>query len=364
MTPAIADVRRAVRGALAGFGELDALPARMRPHAADAPVRRGAFAAGGRKRDGGSVPVADVLVALSGGPDSVALAAAAAVEAPRGGLRAGAVVVDHGLQVGSADVAARAASQARQLGLDPVVVRRVEVGAEGGPEAAARTARYAFLAAVARRVKARAVAVAHHRDDRVETVLHRLLQGATLRGLAGIPLRRPLPGARGCSVVRPLFAESRASILAYLEDRSVPFVEDPTNAGAGNARARIRSSILPSLLAAYPQAGASILRLEGLAREASGILDAELETAARGLRVRGATASLPRAAFAGRSEEGVRRLLSRLLGAAGREGSDPPLAAVRRLREALASGDGKSRRIPVGKGVEAEVAAERVRVRA
>ena len=309
-----------------------------------------------------------VVVALSGGPDSAALlhALSAVSAGPGPRLRLTAAHFDHGLRPGSAADAAAARALARGLGVPFRSARAKGLRPPGGgsPEAAARTARYAFLAAVARRVKARAVAVAHHRDDRVETVLHRLLQGATLRGLAGIPLRRPLPGARGCSVVRPLFAESRASILAYLEDRSVPFVEDPTNAGAGNARARIRSSILPSLLAAYPQAGASILRLEGLAREASGILDAELETAARGLRVRGATASLPRAAFAGRSEEGVRRLLSRLLGAAGREGSDPPLAAVRRLREALASGDGKSRRIPVGKGVEAEVAAERVRVRA
>src|SRR4051812_38581443 len=114
LTPAIADVRRAVR---------EALPT---------------DAAG-----------ALVLVALSGGPDSLALAAATAFEAQRAGLRAGAVVVDHGLQHDSAAVAARAAGQARSLGLDPVVVRRVEVTDDGGPEAAARTARYAALAATA-----------------------------------------------------------------------------------------------------------------------------------------------------------------------------------------------------------------------
>ena len=78
-----------------------------------------------------------VLVALSGGADSLALAAAVAAEAAGAGVCAGAVVVDHGLQKGSAEVASRAAAQARGLGLDPVVVRRVLVGDSDGPEAAA-----------------------------------------------------------------------------------------------------------------------------------------------------------------------------------------------------------------------------------
>src|SRR3954470_23214185 len=105
LTPAIAAVRRAVREALPTEGL--------------------------------------VLVALSGGPDSLALAAAAAFEAQRAGLRAGAVIVDHGLQDASAAVAERAAGQARALGLDPVRITRVGVTASGdGPEAAARAARY------------------------------------------------------------------------------------------------------------------------------------------------------------------------------------------------------------------------------
>src|SRR6187402_3180211 len=101
LTPAIADLRRAVRALLPADGL--------------------------------------VLVALSGGPDSLALAAAAAFEAKG---RAGAVIVDHGLQDGSATTAERAAEQARSLGLDPVRVVRARVGEDGGPEAAARAARY------------------------------------------------------------------------------------------------------------------------------------------------------------------------------------------------------------------------------
>src|SRR5215212_6109547 len=87
-----------------------------------------------------------LLVAVSGGADSLALAAAVAFVAPRDGLLAGAVVVDHGLQPGSAEVAERAAATCRELGLAPVRVERVSVPADGtGPEAAARTARYAAL---------------------------------------------------------------------------------------------------------------------------------------------------------------------------------------------------------------------------
>src|ERR1700712_3086294 len=111
LTPAIADVRRAVRESLAPFGE-----------------------GNGRL----------LLVGLSGGADSLALAAATAFEAPRAGFRAGAVIVDHNLQPGSAAVAERAAEQARELGLDPVLIESVRVDAQAaGPEAAARTARHA-----------------------------------------------------------------------------------------------------------------------------------------------------------------------------------------------------------------------------
>src|SRR3954469_12420672 len=109
LSPAMADIRRAVRETLAERAGPDAL----------------------------------VLVALSGGADSLALAAAIAFEAPRAGFRAGAVIVDHGLQPGSADVADRARVAAAALGLDPAEVLRVAVGTDGGPEAAARAARYA-----------------------------------------------------------------------------------------------------------------------------------------------------------------------------------------------------------------------------
>lgn len=127
-----------------------------------------------------------VLVACSGGADSMALASALAFEAPRGGLRAGGVTVDHGLQSDS-DVRAReVAERLAELGLDPVERISVTVGHSGGPEAAARTARYAALDAAADRHGAVAVLLGHTRDDQAETVLLGLARGSGTRSLAGM----------------------------------------------------------------------------------------------------------------------------------------------------------------------------------
>ncbi|MGH3424961.1 MAG: ATP-binding protein, partial [Nocardioidaceae bacterium] len=118
-----------------------------------------------------------VLVACSGGADSLALAAATAFVAGKQGVRAGVVVVDHRLQPGSAGVAERAARQLHGLGLDPVERVEVEVGAGGGPEDAARRARYDALRAAAGGSGASAVLLGHTLDDQAETVLLGLARG-------------------------------------------------------------------------------------------------------------------------------------------------------------------------------------------
>ncbi len=210
-----------------------------------------------------------VLVALSGGPDSAALAAAVAAEAPRTRWRAGAVVVDHGLQLGSDQVAAAAASLARGLGLDPVVVQRVEVPGgpgRGGPEAAAREARYRALAAAADRLGAAAVLLGHTLDDQAETVLLGLARGSGARSLAGMspdvgPYRRPLLGLRREAV--------RAAAAA------LPTVDDPHNADPRYARARVRSDALPALETALgPGVAAALARSADLLRADADALDA------------------------------------------------------------------------------------------
>ncbi len=120
-----------------------------------------------------------MLVACSGGADSVALAAAAAFEGPRLGHRVGGVTVNHGLQKGSAARATAVAALLTGLGLDPVEVVAVDVSVHhGGPEAAARAARYGALDGVAERLGAAAVLVGHTLDDQAETVLLGLARGS------------------------------------------------------------------------------------------------------------------------------------------------------------------------------------------
>jgi len=225
LTPAVADVRRAVRAALP--------PGRL------------------------------VLVALSGGPDSLALAAATSFES----VTAGAVVVDHALQDGSADVAARAAQQARELGLDPVIVRRVTVGVEGGPEAAARDARYAALAAVAAETKAARILLGHTLDDQAESVLLGLSRGSGPGSIKGMAQRSGI-------YARPLLAVRRATTIQYCSDTGLDPWHDPHNDDQNFARVRVRQTVLPILERELgPGFAEALARTAGLVREDSEALD-------------------------------------------------------------------------------------------
>jgi tRNA(Ile)-lysidine synthase len=212
-----------------------------------------------------------VLVACSGGADSLALAAALAFEAPRAGLRAGAVTVDHDLQPGSADRAAAAAAHLTGLGLAPVEVVRVEVGAAGGPEAAARTARYRALDAVAARLDAAAVLLGHTLDDQAETVLLALARGSGARSLAG------MPSVRG-RYRRPLLGLPRDTVRAAAEGLEV--WDDPHNADPSFARARVRHDLLPVLEKALgPGVAAALARTADQLRADAAALDAWAATA-------------------------------------------------------------------------------------
>ena len=234
----------------------------------------------GRGRPGSASSRGLVLVALSGGADSLALAAATAFEAAREGFSAGAVVVDHGLQAGSDRVAERAAAQARELGLDPVIERRAEVpiGANvGGPEAAAREARYVVLVQAAREVGASAILTAHTRDDQAEQVLLGLARGSGARSLAGIPPRRELAG--GIVVLRPFVrAESgitRVVTEAACAEAGVDAWQDPQNADPAYTRVRVRATVLPLLERELgPGVAAGLARSAELAREDAEAFDA------------------------------------------------------------------------------------------
>ncbi|MFI6074944.1 tRNA lysidine(34) synthetase TilS [Actinoplanes sp. NPDC051343] len=183
-----------------------------------------------------------VLVACSGGADSLALAAAARFVGRGRGV--GLVTVDHGLQEGSAQRASDVAGWARAAGFDPVVVAPVRTdGRPGGPEAAARTARYEALTAAASSHGASAVLLGHTRDDQAETVLLALARGAGPRGLAGMPVRRGI-------LLRPLLDVARADTRKACAALGLVPWDDPHNVDPSYARARVRSDALPALVAA------------------------------------------------------------------------------------------------------------------
>lgn len=181
-----------------------------------------------------------VLVACSGGADSMALAVATAFEAPKLGLRAGAVTVDHALQPGSADRAREVSDRLRDFGLDPVEAVTVAVGRDGGPEAAARTARYAALEEAAARHGALAVLLGHTRDDQAETVLLGLARGSGARSLAGMP-------AAAGRYRRPLLEVDRAATRQACAAQGVVVWDDPHNADPAFTRSRVRHEVLPVL---------------------------------------------------------------------------------------------------------------------
>jgi tRNA(Ile)-lysidine synthase len=218
-----------------------------------------------------------VLAACSGGPDSLALAAALAFVAPRAGLRAGAVTVDHGLQEGSAERAVEVAATLRGLGLDPVRAVTVTTGRQGGPEAAARAARYAVLEKAAADTGAAAVLLGHTLDDQAESVLLGLARGSGARSLAGMPSRRGV-------FTRPLLGVRRSVTAGACAALGLRPWADPHNADRRFARVRVRLDALPALEAALgPGVAEALARTAGQLRD-----DAEvLEEIAAAERVRG-----------------------------------------------------------------------------
>jgi tRNA(Ile)-lysidine synthase len=184
-----------------------------------------------------------VLVACSGGADSVALAAALAFERRDAGVPVGGITVDHGLQPGSAEQATATADLLRGLGLDPVLVARVDVGTAGGPEGAARDARYAALSAAAEAHGAR-VALGHTLDDQAETVLLGLGRGSGPRSVAGMVEARVDVGAVWW---RPLLAVRRAITRQACAEQGLPVWDDPWNDDPAYTRVRLRTEVLPLL---------------------------------------------------------------------------------------------------------------------
>jgi len=235
LTPAVADVRRAVRESLERLN---------------------------------LEPGSRVLVACSGGPDSMALAAAVIFEGPKLGLRVSAVVVDHGLQEASKEVAKTTAAKLEQLELDPVVIETVSVTESGnGPEAAARSARYQALERARKLVGAEVVLLGHNLEDQAETVLLGLTRGSGLRSIAGMQNFDETK-----KLVRPLLGIKREVLLQACNDQDIEPWQDPQNKDPKFTRVRIRQ-LLDTLEAELgPGFAGALARTADLAGESDEVL--------------------------------------------------------------------------------------------
>ena len=260
------------------------------------------------------------VVGVSGGPDSVCLFDLLARMAERGDIAAQvhAAHLNHGLRGAESDEDERFVRElARTRGV-PLTVEKRDVRAArercgGSLEEAARRERYDFLAAVAMKTvtgtsgaseaparrrpgevgsgdvpvpvfaQATAVAVGHTADDQAETVLHRLIRGAGLRGLRGMSVSRPISPGSNVRVVRPLLRVRRAEVLDYLRAEGIAFREDSSNRDPAFLRNRIRAELLPLIESAYnPAFAESLLRLSRAADDAWSLLTEQADEAAAG----------------------------------------------------------------------------------
>jgi len=211
-------------------------------HAVERTIRRHAMLAGGET----------VLVAVSGGADSVALLHLLRELAPAWGLTLRVLHVDHDLRPGSARDAEFVRALGARLGV-PVDVERVQVG-PGSVEAAARAARYGALETWAARLGATRIALGHTADDQAETVLMRALTRGSPRGLIAM-------GERDGPLVRPLLHVWRDQTAAYCATLELPVLDDPSNRDQRFLRTRVRHELLPALEAVFPGARKRLVTL-------------------------------------------------------------------------------------------------------
>ena len=205
-----------------------------------------------------------VVVACSGGSDSVGLAAILAAIAKPLELTISLVHVNHGVRASAWQDEAVALRAGAALGLP---VRAIALTGQSAGEAEMRDARYQALAAAAREFGANAVATGHNAEDQTETVLLALFRGTGPQGLAGMPASRPLD--EGIDLVRPLLRFERAEIRAYVQAAGLPYAVDPTNADVTYRRNAVRGA-LAALRPLFPGLDAAVSR-------AAELVSAELE---------------------------------------------------------------------------------------
>ena len=316
----------------------------------------------GLRRRCGVNPGDHVMVAVSGGADSVALLRAMAILAPRHKWRLTltAAHVQHHLR----DDAEADAEFVRDLAaaLDTPFVRRdiAPAKAAGNLESSARRARYAALRCAAVDAGARLVATAHHADDQLETVLMRLLRGTGVRGMRGIAWRRPLRSGDDppVALIRPMLACTRDTARDFLDAIDQPWREDHTNNDVTRTRARLRHEVLPILLDMQPASPRKAVAFAEQMRDLHALVEAQVDA----LLDEHGTRSLPRRAAREAPRAVLTAYVRRVLVVAGvptdRLGSGTVSAIARAARDTR----GGRRTFDLSQGITAVVTADAVEI--
>ena len=208
-----------------------------------------------------------VLVAVSGGADSLALASAILTESKQYAITAIAVTIDHQLQSGSDVQAEKVEKQLKEMGYGKVIVKKVVVTTESGLEAGARDARYEALSACATQEKATKVFLGHTRDDQAESVLLGLARGSGTRSLSGMSVENGI-------YLRPLLQITREETVAACSELGIEPWNDPHNGNTDFSRVRVRNEVLPVMEEKLgPGISAALARSAGILRDDADALD-------------------------------------------------------------------------------------------
>jgi tRNA(Ile)-lysidine synthase len=295
------------------------------------------------------VQSADVLVAVSGGVDSTALLRVMHLLSQRRGWRLNLRVghVQHHLRPEAEVEAQFVAALARRLGL-PLFRRDIAPAAAGGNlEAAARRLRYAALAEMAAESGAGFVAVAHHGDDQLETLLMRLIRGSGVRGLSGMAWRRRLMPGSDTRLIRPMLGVDRVTVLDFLRCIDQRWCEDVSNADVSRWRARLRRDVLPVLRDLRGDAAAKAMAAADHLRDLRRMIAAQAAALPDGQLPRTTARRLPAPVLAA----WLRRQLRTAGVGADRLGRAKLNAVLRAVRD----NEGSTRRFAMGRGASVSI---------
>lgn len=268
-------------------------------------------------------PGQKLLVAVSGGADSLALAAACEFEAKKLGVKIAAAVIDHSLQKGSDKVATQTAKTLVALGFEEVVVKKIAVGKAGGPEAAARSARYTALETIRQKTKSHFIVLGHTSSDQAETVLLGLVRGSGSKSLSGMSEQTGF-------LLRPLLGIERATTETFCKDSGIKYWSDPQNKDEKFLRVMIRKHVLPFL---EKQLGgsvaASLVRTSDQLREDNAYLESQADKSFKKYaKVSGSGISIDAKALEKLPAAILNRIIKKALDSFGSESSRTHVLAV------------------------------------